>query len=348
MSKITFNTFIDMSSAATPSSGYLVAYDLDGILKQKDEFGVITSVGSSTNSGTQSFTNVLSVNNETGPYDVVITAGQTIKSSTGSSYLSLDDGGSNAIRLDVTGSGVYVDSTTSQLYSTTNIYMDSPNIQLSSTAIFDIGCGTGWNIQMIENTSNPATGSVNNKSALFLNTSDSIFDAGIINSVIIGGTTLVATQSNTVYLGNSVNINNAYTLPNTDGASNQVLKTDGFGNVNWQTEGGNYKKYVALVTQTSTNAPVSLVLENTLSGTPSWTYSTTGQYYLELTGEFLAEKVFILIGRNTGTPGDGFEMYRSDDDRLRLDSTLFNSGSGTWNFSDGRLSSTSIEVRVYL
>ena len=136
MSKITFNTFIDMSSAATPSSGFLVAYDLDGILKQKDQYGVVSLVGASGSSGTQSFSNVLSINNETGPYDVTVTAGQIIKSSTGSSYLSLDDGGSNAIRLDVAGSGVYVDTTTSQLYSTSNIYMDSPNIQLSSTSIF--------------------------------------------------------------------------------------------------------------------------------------------------------------------------------------------------------------------
>jgi len=45
MSKITFNTFIDMSSAATPSSGYLVAYDLDGMLKQKDQYGVVTLIG---------------------------------------------------------------------------------------------------------------------------------------------------------------------------------------------------------------------------------------------------------------------------------------------------------------
>jgi hypothetical protein len=35
-----------MIIAATPSSGsYLVAYDLDGILKQKDEFDIITIIG---------------------------------------------------------------------------------------------------------------------------------------------------------------------------------------------------------------------------------------------------------------------------------------------------------------
>jgi len=37
-----------MSSAATPSSGYLVAYDLDGMLKQKDQYGVVTLIATSS------------------------------------------------------------------------------------------------------------------------------------------------------------------------------------------------------------------------------------------------------------------------------------------------------------
>jgi hypothetical protein len=46
MASIFFGNKLDMIIAATPSSGsYLVAYDLDGILKQKDEFGVINTIG---------------------------------------------------------------------------------------------------------------------------------------------------------------------------------------------------------------------------------------------------------------------------------------------------------------
>ena len=33
-----------------------------------------------------------------------------------------------------------------------------------------------------------------------------------------------------------------------------------------------YKVYTALLTQTGTNAPVATVLENTLGGTPVWSY----------------------------------------------------------------------------
>ncbi len=41
-----------MIIAATPSSGsYLVDYDLDGILKQKDEFDIITIIGETVSQG---------------------------------------------------------------------------------------------------------------------------------------------------------------------------------------------------------------------------------------------------------------------------------------------------------
>lgn len=39
-----------------------------------------------------------------------------------------------------------------------------------------------------------------------------------------------------------------------------------------------YKSYIALVTQSSTNAPVAVVLYNTLGFTPVWTYTSAGLY----------------------------------------------------------------------
>jgi hypothetical protein len=67
----------------------------------------------------------------------------------------------------------------------------------------------------------------------YVSTRNSSATASIINSVVIGGQGLIATASDTVYLGNNVNINNAFTLPTTDGSIGQVLKTDGLGNVTW-------------------------------------------------------------------------------------------------------------------
>ena len=68
---------------------------------------------------------------------------------------------------------------------------------------------------------------------IYVGTKNSSATAGIKNSVVVGGLGLVATQDNTVYLGNNVNINNAYTLPSTDGTYNQILTTDGSGNLSW-------------------------------------------------------------------------------------------------------------------
>ena len=67
----------------------------------------------------------------------------------------------------------------------------------------------------------------------YISSKNSRNDANIINSVVIGGSNLNATSSNTVYLGNNVNINNAYKLPSVDGTSGQMIKTDGHGNLTW-------------------------------------------------------------------------------------------------------------------
>ena len=45
MSYIIFNNLVDLTGAATPSSGYTVAYDLDGVIKQKDTLGNVTPIG---------------------------------------------------------------------------------------------------------------------------------------------------------------------------------------------------------------------------------------------------------------------------------------------------------------
>lgn len=47
MAQVNFNYRVDMSAIATPSdpAGYIIAYDLDGVLKQKDYNGNVTLVG---------------------------------------------------------------------------------------------------------------------------------------------------------------------------------------------------------------------------------------------------------------------------------------------------------------
>ena len=44
MSSIIFGGTVSMSTIATPLNGWLIGYDTDGILKQKDQFGIITNI----------------------------------------------------------------------------------------------------------------------------------------------------------------------------------------------------------------------------------------------------------------------------------------------------------------
>jgi hypothetical protein len=55
------------------------------------------------------------------------------------------------------------------------------------------------------------------------------------------------------------------------------------------------KKYVALLTQTGTNAPTAIVLENTL-GTVTFGYNTTGIYSVTATGLLTSNKTTIVTG----------------------------------------------------
>lgn len=57
----------------------------------------------------------------------------------------------------------------------------------------------------------------------------------------------------------------------------------------WVTSGG-YKKYVAQISQVSTDPPVAIVLENTLGFVPDWQYSVSGVYGFDWDGDFNPDK----------------------------------------------------------
>ena len=70
------------------------------------------------------------------------------------------------------------------------------------------------------------------ENAIILSSNTTIND-GLTNTVVIGGQYLLVNNSDTVYLGGTVDINNQYKLPISDGTSGQVIKTDGAGNLSW-------------------------------------------------------------------------------------------------------------------
>ena len=128
----------------------------------------------------------------------------------------------------------------------------------------------------------------------------------VINSVILGGVDITATTSNTVYLGNNVNVNNAFTFPNVDGSNGEVLTTDGNGIVSWQ-PASNVNKYsttsgfTGSVTKTithnlgtnyihvsvwdnSTGDEITSQVQRVNSNSVNITIATTGTYDIFITG----------------------------------------------------------------
>lgn len=102
-----------------------------------------------------------------------------------------------------------------------------------------------------------------------------------------------------------------------------------------------YKVYTALLTQTGVNAPVATILENTLGGTVSYAYNSTGDYVISSSGLFTANKTTISVGIN----GNGLSFYSSL--IVDVNDIAFSSYDNTITLADVQLANTLIEIRVY-
>lgn len=101
-----------------------------------------------------------------------------------------------------------------------------------------------------------------------------------------------------------------------------------------------YKSYRANLSQTGTSAPTATVLENSLSGTPTFSYSGVGDYKITLTGEWTSGKTFILINN---FPKQGLvRVHRTNSNDIVLET--FNT---SFVASNAVLEDTSIEIKVY-
>jgi hypothetical protein len=115
-----------------------------------------------------------------------------------------------------------------------------------------------------------------------------------------------------------------------------------------------YQVYTALLTQVDDNPPTAIVLENTIDGTISFTYITTGLYEIVNSNGWDFTKIWYTIGAlgnvgtNTSNPGRseiGFEgtslvVY-----------TFSNELVDTIDYNplpiNGQINNTPIEIRVY-
>jgi len=369
MSSVLFGYNISLTTAATPSTGFLVAYDTDGILKQKDSDGIITPIGGSSSftgiSSTPSLADVLNVSNDSETYSILMgtatsimmgsasyitsqnglsslyldynSATSSIYLTNGYNYLSINNSnikligsalssnievnnGTNYLKLgtknelfsvneislkiwnasdeillksnigvsvssaDSISAAVFIGSQNSTFdsnvsnsviiggsnqYATQNDSVYIPDTYLQDTkklrgTLGNASLGfTETNNLILENSSSllglissssstslstngviisdtlSSVSSPNiDSSPVFISTKNSSFNEGVHNSVIIGGENLISSLTNSVVLGEFVNINNKYTLPNVDGTAGTCMVTDGFGNLSWQTVGG--------------------------------------------------------------------------------------------------------------
>ena len=77
------------------------------------------------------------------------------------------------------------------------------------------------------------------------------------------------------------------------------------------------KIYMALLTQSGTDAPVATVLQNTLGGTVAFTYSGEGDYSGTLAGAFLAAKTVVSFS-NPRYGACNLTAYRFDDNTIKM------------------------------
>lgn len=114
------------------------------------------------------------------------------------------------------------------------------------------------------------------------------------------------------------------------------------------------KVYIALLTQTGTDAPVATVLKNTLGGTVVWTYGDVGLYIGTLAGAFTNNRTVGVSGdivnfhrinvynSLTGNENRGYFIKKQDEDALEL--YTFSAADVT---SNDILSATCIKIEVY-
>jgi hypothetical protein len=186
--------------------------------------------------------------------------------------------------------------------------------------ITPVGPGNGTQIQSIMNTYRSTTNVTTNNN----------------DSIIIGSGNVVGDGLRALVVGDGLSIENDgiattnLTVTNTlnGRAVSDILPT--------------YKKYIALITQSSTAAPTVIELENTI-GPIVWTRISTGVYEGTLTGAFTLDKTYTTL--NQVYTNSIALVYRKDIDVIKIETT--NLHSPTAAHHDTHLLKNTLEIRVY-
>jgi len=243
MSSIAFGSTYSFLTSATPSTGWVIGFDTDGVLKQKDSLGNIILIGggpTAGNLGTYSISQVLTVGNNTGTRSIIMGTATNIKSVNGGGKIELD-------RLSGTNSVLISSDNSSQLESYLILKNDSAKLAFnSSKQMIDLD-GNGNQISIYNNnagsislgvdtgsliygqldeikitynaTATASTGDYN-KNAVLIGSRNSKIGNGVVNTVVLGGSNFTASNSNSVYVPD-VYLQNQKGIKSTD--SNEVF-----------------------------------------------------------------------------------------------------------------------------
>jgi hypothetical protein len=187
--------------------------------------------------------------------------------------------------------------------------IDLPTFYSGTTT--PVGPGDGTQIQSIMNTYRSTTNVTTNNN----------------DSIIIGSGNVVGDGLRALVVGDGLTVEN-------DGiATTNLTVTGTLNNRSVSDILPTYTKYVALITQSGTNDPTVIELENTI-GPIVWTRVSAGIYEGTLTGVFTVNKTYVMISQLYITTMVG--AYAKTIDIIRVETT-----------NDTDLLNNTLEIRVY-
>lgn len=243
MSSIAFGSTYSFLTSATPSIGWVIGYDTDGILKQKDSSGVILSIGGGPTAGnlaTYSISQILASGNNTQTRSIIMGTATNIKSTNGGGKIELDrSGATNSILISSDNSVLsesYIilknDSAKFSFNSSKQmIDLDGNGNQVSiynnNAGSVALGVDTGSliygqldEIKISYNVSSTASTGDYDKQAVLIGTRNSKILPGVVNSVVLGGQNFTASNSDSIYVPN-IYLQNQKSIRSTN--SNEVF-----------------------------------------------------------------------------------------------------------------------------
>jgi YVTN family beta-propeller protein len=316
MSLVIFGGSVSMITTATPSTGWVVAYDTDGIIKQKDSAGVITPIGGGPTAGsgsTASLSQVLQVGNNSDIYSIIMGTSTSIRSARGGGRIELDKSGTNSISITTDNGlqsehGIILENSNSSIFS--NNYKQALKLWdgTGNTTLYNssgqggilLGVSTGSvvsteldEVKIAFNAFTFSTTSNTPKQSVFIGTKNSKFEAGVENSVILGGQGLTASQSDSVYVPDlyiqnqkgikTTDSNEVFYLKASDG-STYIDRNSGLFDKSWIWTNSNYnskREWIEIGVNSDSGYGTNSVIQIYNSKGPSYSWFAYSQLILD-------------------------------------------------------------------